>query len=76
MDDEAGVIDRIIARMLRTPWLMRLPIPLYRASLGWMLGTRLVMIEHLGRSSGERRFVVVEDFRNDDLKVPRAQCCG
>jgi len=60
MDDEAGVIDRIIARMLRTPWLMRLPIPLYRASLGWMLGTRLVMIEHLGRSSGERRFVVVE----------------
>ena len=60
MDDEAGVIDRVIARMLRTPWLMRLPIPLYRASLGWMLGTRLVMIEHLGRSSGERRFVVVE----------------
>ena len=39
---------------------MRLPIPLYRASLGWMLGSRLVMIEHLGRVSGERRFAVVE----------------
>lgn len=39
---------------------MRLPIPIYRASLGWMFGTRLVMIEHRGRVSGERRFVVVE----------------
>jgi deazaflavin-dependent oxidoreductase (nitroreductase family) len=60
MGENAGLIDRAIARMLRTRWLMRLPIPLYRASLGWMLGNRLVMIEHLGRISGERRFAVVE----------------
>jgi len=63
MGENAGLIDRAIARMLRTPWLMRLPIPLYRASLGWMLGSRLVMIEHLGRVSGERRFAVVEVLR-------------
>jgi len=60
MAEHPGPIDRAIAALLRTRWLMRLPIPLYRASLGWVLGTRLVMIEHLGRVSGERRFVVVE----------------
>ncbi|WP_198411127.1 nitroreductase family deazaflavin-dependent oxidoreductase [Microbacterium suaedae] len=52
--------DWLIARILGTPWLMRLPIPLYRAGLGRLLGRRLVMIEHQGRSSGEPRFVVVE----------------
>lgn len=52
--------DWLIARILGTPWLMRLPIPLYRAGLGWLLGRRLVMIEHVGRKSGEPRFVVVE----------------
>lgn len=54
------MIERLIARLLATPWLMRLPIPLYRAGLGRLLGPRLVMIEHLGRSSGEPRWVVVE----------------
>jgi len=54
------MIERVIARLLATPWLMRLPIPLYRAGLGRLLGPRLVMIEHLGRSSGEPRWVVVE----------------
>ncbi|GGD26956.1 hypothetical protein GCM10010915_03780 [Microbacterium faecale] len=54
------MIDRIIARLLGTRWLMRLPIPIYRAGLGRLLGPRFVMIEHLGRSSGEPRFVVVE----------------
>lgn len=39
---------------------MRMPIPLYRAGLGWIFGPRLVMIEHLGRSSHEPRYVVVE----------------
>ncbi|WP_221584721.1 nitroreductase family deazaflavin-dependent oxidoreductase [Microbacterium sp. G2-8] len=54
------MLERLIARLLGTPWLMRLPIPMFRAGLGWMLGPRLVMIEHLGRTSGEPRFVVVE----------------
>lgn len=60
MTENAGLIDRAMARLLRVRWLMRMPIPLYRASLGWLFGHRLVMIEHLGRKSGERRFVVVE----------------
>jgi deazaflavin-dependent oxidoreductase (nitroreductase family) len=46
--------------LLRTQWLVRAPIGLYRAGFGWMLGTRLVMIEHLGRVSHEPRYVVVE----------------
>lgn len=54
------MFDRIIARLLGTRWLMRLPIPMYRWGLGWLLGSRLVMIEHRGRSSGEPRYVVVE----------------
>lgn len=54
------MIERVIARLLATPWLMRLPIPLYRAGLGRLLGPRLVMIEHIGRSSSEPRWVVVE----------------
>ncbi|MCH6231856.1 nitroreductase family deazaflavin-dependent oxidoreductase [Microbacterium sp. CFH 31415] len=60
MTSEPRVVDRLMARLLRVRWLMRLPIPLYRASLGWIFGDRLVMIEHRGRTSGERRFVVVE----------------
>ncbi|MAP63917.1 MAG: nitroreductase [Microbacterium sp.] len=59
-DAQAPLLDRVFARLLATPWLMRLPIPMYRHGLGWMLGGRFVMIEHLGRSSGEPRYVVVE----------------
>ncbi|MGB4135816.1 MAG: nitroreductase family deazaflavin-dependent oxidoreductase [Microbacterium sp.] len=57
---EPGIVDRAIARLLGTPWLVRLPIALYRAGFGWVFGRRLVMIEHLGRSSHEPRYVVVE----------------
>jgi len=55
-----GWVDELAARLLKTRWLMRMPIPLYRAGLGWIFGRRLVMIEHLGRVSREPRFVVVE----------------
>ncbi|GAA3924136.1 nitroreductase family deazaflavin-dependent oxidoreductase [Microbacterium invictum] len=51
---------RITARLLKTPWLMRMPIGLYRVGLGWLLGDRLLMIEHLGRVSHTPRYVVVE----------------
>lgn len=71
MSERAGIIDRATARLLRVRWLMRMPIPLYRASLGWLFGDRLVMIEHLGRTSGERRFVVVEviGFERNRVRV-------
>lgn len=48
------------ARALRTRWLVRLPIWLYRARLGWVFGSRLIMLEHIGRTSGTRRYVVLE----------------
>ncbi|MDZ8201420.1 nitroreductase family deazaflavin-dependent oxidoreductase [Microbacterium sp. SSW1-59] len=62
---DAPLLDRVFARLLATPRLMRLPIPMYRHGFGWMLGDRFVMIEHLGRSSGEPRFVVVEIISRD-----------
>lgn len=48
------------ARALRTRWLVRAPIWLYRARLGFLLGNRLLMLEHIGRNSGARRYVVLE----------------
>ncbi|WP_336082640.1 nitroreductase family deazaflavin-dependent oxidoreductase [Nocardia sp. SSK8] len=48
------------AKALRTRWLVRAPILLYRAGFGFLFGRRLLMLEHLGRSSGQRRYVVLE----------------
>ena len=39
---------------------MRAPIGLYRMGLGFVFGTRLMMLEHTGRNSGEARYVVLE----------------
>lgn len=40
--------------------LMRAPIWLYRARLGFLFGSRMLMLEHIGRKSGARRYVVLE----------------
>lgn len=48
------------SRLLRTRWVVRAPVELYRLRLGWVLGSRLLMLEHRGRSSGRRRYVVLE----------------
>lgn len=48
------------ARLLRVRWVVRAPVWLYRAHLGVLLGPRLLMLEHLGRVSGRRRYVVLE----------------
>lgn len=39
---------------------MRAPIWLFRARLGFLMGSRLLMLEHIGRRSGQRRYVVLE----------------
>ena len=59
------------ARILRNRHLVRAPIWLYRARLGALLGPRMLMLEHLGRSSGRRRYVVLEivDRPRDDCFV-------
>jgi deazaflavin-dependent oxidoreductase (nitroreductase family) len=48
------------ARALKTRWFVRLPIWIYRAGLGFVFGSRLLMLEHIGRKSAARRFVVLE----------------
>ncbi len=50
------------ARLLRSRRLMRAPIWLYRARLGFLFGSRMLMLEHIGRQTGARRYVVLEVF--------------
>ena len=56
----SGVGTRIGAKALRTRWFVRAPIGLYRAGFGFVFGSRLLMLEHTGRTTGARRFVVLE----------------
>ncbi len=46
--------------------LARAPILLYRAGFGSLLGRRLTMLEHRGRTSGLPRYVVLEVLERDD----------
>ncbi len=55
-----NVTARAGAALLRVRWFARAPIWLYRARLGAVLGSRLLMLEHVGRTSGRRRLVVLE----------------
>ncbi|HVW45512.1 MAG TPA: nitroreductase family deazaflavin-dependent oxidoreductase [Solirubrobacterales bacterium] len=60
---DAGIRDRLAwagAGLLRARWVVRAPIWLYRAHLGAIFGGRLLMLEHRGRTSGRRRYVVLE----------------
>lgn len=40
--------------------MVRAPIGVYKARLGVLFGSRLCMIEHVGRNTGRLRYVVVE----------------
>ena len=44
---------------------LRLPIWLYRARLGWLLGERFLMLTHIGRISGLPRQTVIEVVQHD-----------
>ncbi|OCB07699.1 nitroreductase [Mycolicibacterium porcinum] len=48
------------ARILRSRQLVRAPIWLFRIRAGALLSARMTMLEHIGRTSGERRYVVLE----------------
>ncbi|WP_256840483.1 nitroreductase family deazaflavin-dependent oxidoreductase [Ornithinimicrobium faecis] len=48
------------ARLLQNRLFVRAPIPMFRAGLGFLFTRRLLMLEHVGRSSGAARFVVLE----------------
>lgn len=56
----ASLVDRLGANLLRNRRFVRAPIWLYRHRLGWLLGGRVLMLEHIGRRSGERRYVCLE----------------
>lgn len=45
--------------------LFRAPISLYRVGLGFLLGRRFLMLEHLGRKSGQPRRTVLEVVVDD-----------
>ena len=53
-------LSGIGARALRARWFVRAPIWLYRHGLGWLMGGRILMLEHTGRSSGRPRYVCLE----------------
>ncbi|GAA5157101.1 nitroreductase family deazaflavin-dependent oxidoreductase [Ornithinimicrobium tianjinense] len=55
-----GVAGRVASRFLHDRRLARSPLPLYRAGLGWLLGPRVLMLEHRGRRSGVLRQVCLE----------------
>ncbi|MEZ4615481.1 MAG: nitroreductase family deazaflavin-dependent oxidoreductase [Caldilineaceae bacterium] len=57
-------------------FLFRLPIQLYRLHLGWLLGRRFVLINHIGRKSGQVRQVVVEVVRHDQTTDSYIVCSG
>lgn len=54
-----GMLAEAVTRRIPRA-LARSPIPLFRAGLGFVFGRRLVMLEHIGRTSGLRRYVVLE----------------
>lgn len=56
----SGIVARSGHRILRSARLMRAPILVYRARLGIVFGSRMLMLEHVGRRSGLRRQVVLE----------------
>lgn len=50
----------LAARLIRTRWLVRAPIGMFRAGLGFLFAGRLLLLEHTGRTSGQARYVVLE----------------
>jgi hypothetical protein len=51
--------------------LLRAPIWLYRAGLGGLLGRRVLLLTHIGRSTGRARQVVLEVAARDAHHRPR-----
>jgi deazaflavin-dependent oxidoreductase (nitroreductase family) len=62
----AEAIGKCGGRLLRNRRLMRAPIWFYRARLGFVFGSRMLLLEHVGRNSGANRQVVLEVFDHPD----------
>ncbi len=48
------------ARLLQDRRFARAPLWLYRHRLGWLMGARILMLEHVGRTTGLPRHVCLE----------------
>jgi deazaflavin-dependent oxidoreductase (nitroreductase family) len=48
-----------------TRFLFRMPICLYRLKLGWLFGSRLLLLNHIGRVSGKPRQTILEVAEHD-----------
>jgi len=46
-------------------WILKAPIWLFKAHLGWLFGDRLLVIVHRGRSSGKRYETMIEVAAHD-----------
>ena len=46
-------------------WFFRIPIWFYRLGLGWLLGSRFLLLHHIGRKSGLPRQTVLEVVNYD-----------
>ncbi|OBF52874.1 nitroreductase [Mycobacterium sp. 852002-50816_SCH5313054-b] len=55
-----SLLARIGARALRSRRLMRAPVWIYQARAGALFGSRILMLEHIGRKSGAPRYAVLE----------------
>ncbi len=58
-----SIVDKPPGKALR--FGLRLPIWLYRAHLGWLLGDRFLMLTHTGRKSGQAHQTVIEVVQHD-----------
>ncbi|OBI48648.1 nitroreductase [Mycobacterium kyorinense] len=56
----SSLLATLGARILRSRRLVRAPVWMYKARAGALLGSRLLMLEHIGRKTGARRYVVLE----------------
>jgi deazaflavin-dependent oxidoreductase (nitroreductase family) len=56
----ASLFARVGGRLLRSRRLMRAPAWIYRARAGALFGSRILMLEHVGRKSGVPRYAVLE----------------
>jgi deazaflavin-dependent oxidoreductase (nitroreductase family) len=64
-----GASDSLVdagAKLLMSRRLMRAPIGLYRARLGFLFGSRILLLEHVGRKSGRTRQAVLEVLDHPD----------
>jgi deazaflavin-dependent oxidoreductase (nitroreductase family) len=58
-----SIVDKPPSKALRLG--LRLPIWLYRARLGWLLGDRFLLLTHMGRNSGLSRQTMIEVVQHD-----------